>query len=83
MVPTCEGSKVAVHVIGIFILDALLTEGAEGNWRGMQTGHVMKQSVGGVASHCAKLYNRIKRLCCDYGSWQAAKIGKLLCHLSL
>lgn len=83
MVPTCEGSKVAVHAIDIVVLDALLPEGAEGKWRGMQTGHVMKQSMGGVAPHCAKLYDSIKRLCCDYGSWRAAKIGKLLCHLSL
>lgn len=71
-----------MHVVDIVVLDALLPPGAEGNWGGMQTGHVMKQPLGGVASHCAKLYGHLKRLCCDYGSWHAAKIGQLLYHLS-
>lgn len=82
-IPTCDAGKVAVNVVDVVVLDALFSVGAEGNCGGMKTGHAMKQPQGGVAPYCAKLYSRIKRLCCDYGSWHAAKIGQLLYHLSV
>lgn len=72
-----------MHVVCVVILNALLSVSAEGNRGGMQTGHVMKQSLGEVNPHCAKLYGRIKHLCCDYGPWHADKIGQLLYHLPL
>lgn len=78
---TCEAGKVAVHVVGIVVLYTLFPMGTEGNCMGMYTGHVMKQPLGGVASHCAKLYDHIERLSCDYGSWHADKKEQLLYHL--
>lgn len=81
--PTCQAGEVAVHVVAVVVLDAPLSVIAQGNRGCVQTGHVMQQSLGGVASHRAKLYGHIKHLCCDYGSWDAAKIGQLLHHLSL
>lgn len=66
-----------MHAVGILVLYVPLHVGAEGNWGSMQTGHVMKQPLGSVSPHCAKLYGRIKRLCCDYGSWHADKIAQL------
>lgn len=50
-----------MHVFGIAVLDALLPVGTNGNWGGVQTGHVLKQPLDGVASHRAKLYGCIKR----------------------
>ena len=81
-VPTSEAGKVAVHVVGVAVPDALLHVRAESDCGGVQTCHVVEQPLGGVAADCANLYIRIKHLWCDYGSWLAGKIAQLLFHLS-
>lgn len=79
--PTCEAGEIAVHVVGVFVLDALFPLCAASNGGGMQTGHAAKQALGWVSPHCAELHCRIKRLCCDYGSRLTKKICQLLHHL--
>lgn len=70
-----------MHVVVIVVLYALIPEGGEGNCRGMQPGHVIKQPLGRVTPHVAKLDNHIKRLFCDYGSRLTDKIEQLFYHL--
>lgn len=70
-----------MEVVEVVVLYSLVSEGGEGNCRGMQPGHVFKQPFDRVTMQVSKLDNHTKCLLCDYGSRLADKIEEGLHHL--
>ena len=81
--PTCYGGNEEVHALGIVIVDVMLLVCNESNWGGLQTGHIVKQPLEGIAPHFVEMYGCIKRFFGYYGPWYAGKTVQLLNHFLL